>query len=62
MHEKIQNVSRDVLYIYQPTFEIWGLKLQNWQNAIEGGQAPLAGATQKTGVPEKDHTAKTGKN
>ena len=41
MHEKIQKVSRDVLYVYQPTYEIWGRKLQNWGNAIKGAQAQL---------------------
>ena len=42
-HEKIQNVSRDVLYVYQPTFEIWGLQLQNRPNGIKGWPAPFAG-------------------
>ena len=32
------------IHVYQPTYEIWGLKLQNWQNAMKGVQAPLAGS------------------
>ncbi len=50
-HKKIQKVSRDVLYAYKVTYEIWGLKLQNWQNTIEVRQAPLAGNT-KSNQPD----------
>ncbi len=55
-HKKIQKVSRDVLYAYKVTYEIWGLKLQNWQNAIQGAQAPLAGNKQSN-KPDFDDTA-----
>ena len=41
MPEKIQKVTRDVLYVDQATYEIWGLNVQNWQNAIKGGSGAI---------------------
>jgi len=32
--KKSKKVSRDVLHAYKFTYEIWGLKLHNLQNAI----------------------------